>query len=283
MNWFVRKRKRKDEKEISALAGNRTRVNCLEGSYAHHYTTNASMRVEGQFLVNEYILRITWIGLRNSEKQSAGPWNRTTNIKEFSGRFFSFAIAKPPFQGFLHLNLMNYPWKSKNIKVKKKTLFHLFFIYSHIQASCFHHFVKTPILSQSRKVQEKTAKNKLFLVEKKQERAEKLWDVHSLKGSLSVRPTQCGLLYKQGSPASTNMPIFLFDLWPFGGKKKTKHHEMTVSDCWLHDRWKWDSQIFNKWALRNGSTVKGNKICTVWSILIAWFLQIVQLHRKGIQ
>ena len=25
-----------------ALAGNRTRVNCLEGSYAHHYTTNAS-------------------------------------------------------------------------------------------------------------------------------------------------------------------------------------------------------------------------------------------------
>ena len=25
----------------AALAGNRTRVNCLEGSYAHHYTTNA--------------------------------------------------------------------------------------------------------------------------------------------------------------------------------------------------------------------------------------------------
>ena len=24
-----------------AMAGNRTRVNCLEGSYAHHYTTNA--------------------------------------------------------------------------------------------------------------------------------------------------------------------------------------------------------------------------------------------------
>ena len=71
---------------------------------------------------------------------------------------------------------------------------------------------ETPILSQSRKVQAKTAKNKLFLVEKKQERAEKLWDVHSLKGSLSVRQTQCGLLYKQGSPASTNMPIFLFDL-----------------------------------------------------------------------
>lgn len=27
---------------LAALAGNRTRVNCLEGSYAHHYTTNAA-------------------------------------------------------------------------------------------------------------------------------------------------------------------------------------------------------------------------------------------------
>ena len=26
-----------------ASAGNRTRVNCLEGSYAHHYTTDALM------------------------------------------------------------------------------------------------------------------------------------------------------------------------------------------------------------------------------------------------
>ena len=25
---------------ITALAGNRTRVNCLEGSYSHHYNTN---------------------------------------------------------------------------------------------------------------------------------------------------------------------------------------------------------------------------------------------------
>ena len=30
-----------------ALAGNRTRVNCLEGSYAHHYTTNALIVWEG--------------------------------------------------------------------------------------------------------------------------------------------------------------------------------------------------------------------------------------------
>ena len=35
-------RKQKKEKKF-ALAGNRTRVNCLEGSYAHHYTTNALM------------------------------------------------------------------------------------------------------------------------------------------------------------------------------------------------------------------------------------------------
>ena len=96
MNWSVRKRKRKDEKNIRALAGNRTRVNCLEGSYAHHYTTNASWQGMGKVLVNEYVLRTTWIGLRNSEEQGAGPWNRTTNNK-FSGRFFSFAIAKPPF------------------------------------------------------------------------------------------------------------------------------------------------------------------------------------------
>ena len=32
----------KNEKKF-VLAGNRTRVNCLEGSYAHHYTTNAQV------------------------------------------------------------------------------------------------------------------------------------------------------------------------------------------------------------------------------------------------
>ena len=30
-----------EEKNSNASAGNRTRVNCLEGSYAHHYTTDA--------------------------------------------------------------------------------------------------------------------------------------------------------------------------------------------------------------------------------------------------
>ena len=31
------------QKKIIASAGNKTRVNCLEGSYAHHYTTDALM------------------------------------------------------------------------------------------------------------------------------------------------------------------------------------------------------------------------------------------------
>jgi hypothetical protein len=30
-----------------ASAGNRTRVNCLEGSYAHHYTTDACFSTIG--------------------------------------------------------------------------------------------------------------------------------------------------------------------------------------------------------------------------------------------
>ena len=30
-------------RKVNALAGNRTRVNCLGSSYAHHYTTNAVM------------------------------------------------------------------------------------------------------------------------------------------------------------------------------------------------------------------------------------------------
>ena len=35
-------------KRASALAGNRTRVNCLEGSYANHYTTNAQLKAIGR-------------------------------------------------------------------------------------------------------------------------------------------------------------------------------------------------------------------------------------------
>ena len=39
-----------------ALAGNRTRVNCLEGSYAHHYTTNAYAKVTEIIKVRKTIL-----------------------------------------------------------------------------------------------------------------------------------------------------------------------------------------------------------------------------------
>ena len=41
-NISALQRKRKKTIDYLALAGNRTRVNCLEGSYAHHYTTNAN-------------------------------------------------------------------------------------------------------------------------------------------------------------------------------------------------------------------------------------------------
>ena len=35
------KKMKKKIKKVVASAGNRTRINCLEGSYAHHYTTDA--------------------------------------------------------------------------------------------------------------------------------------------------------------------------------------------------------------------------------------------------
>ena len=43
----TRERQERNEQKIEkeyALAGNRTRVNCLEGSYANHYTTNAQLK-----------------------------------------------------------------------------------------------------------------------------------------------------------------------------------------------------------------------------------------------
>ena len=40
-NETILESKLKIKKIQHAMAGNRTRVNCLEGSYAHHYTTNA--------------------------------------------------------------------------------------------------------------------------------------------------------------------------------------------------------------------------------------------------
>ena len=38
------------------MAGNRTRINCLEGNYAHHYTTIAAY---AEVLAEEYLLGAT--------------------------------------------------------------------------------------------------------------------------------------------------------------------------------------------------------------------------------
>ena len=37
----VSRHRRQDRDKKSATAGNRTRINCLEGNYANHYTTVA--------------------------------------------------------------------------------------------------------------------------------------------------------------------------------------------------------------------------------------------------
>ena len=42
-------------KLVIAMAGNRTRVNCLEGSYAHHYTTIAGYIVPCWYLQRQLI------------------------------------------------------------------------------------------------------------------------------------------------------------------------------------------------------------------------------------
>ena len=44
--WDTR---RKEMRIQNASAGNRTRINCLEGSYAHHYTTDASIQGRYQY------------------------------------------------------------------------------------------------------------------------------------------------------------------------------------------------------------------------------------------
>lgn len=46
-----------------ALAGNRTRVNCLEGSYAHHYTTNAGDSTPCWDTIYKHLWRIFGINI----------------------------------------------------------------------------------------------------------------------------------------------------------------------------------------------------------------------------
>ena len=54
-----------------ALAGNRTRVNCLEGSYAHHYTTNALLVRKGVNLCNYYMVQKPASNIIEIRKQNA--------------------------------------------------------------------------------------------------------------------------------------------------------------------------------------------------------------------
>ena len=50
----------------NASAGNRTRINCLEGSYAHHYTTNACLLINKHTFVQCYIYDkcVRWLGIK---------------------------------------------------------------------------------------------------------------------------------------------------------------------------------------------------------------------------
>ena len=41
----------------NASAGNRTRVNCLEGSYANHYTTDASVNRVLEITNSQFLMR----------------------------------------------------------------------------------------------------------------------------------------------------------------------------------------------------------------------------------
>ena len=54
-----------------ALAGNRTRVNCLEGSYAHHYTTNALIVNLWVNLCNYYMVQKPASDIIEIRKQNA--------------------------------------------------------------------------------------------------------------------------------------------------------------------------------------------------------------------
>ncbi len=44
--FFFLKNLEREKECRDAMAGNRTRVNCLEGSYAHHYTTIATLHLK---------------------------------------------------------------------------------------------------------------------------------------------------------------------------------------------------------------------------------------------
>ena len=60
--------KARNRKKLTAMAGNRTQVNCLEGSYAHHYTT-----ITGKTKYSLQIMQHIWaLRLKINAKGSIG-------------------------------------------------------------------------------------------------------------------------------------------------------------------------------------------------------------------
>ena len=85
-----------------ALAGNRTRVNCLEGSYAHHYTTNACLtalkvptKLQDYTVVSPY--------LKCLKKPLQIVWQTCT-----LSSFWMFANCVADVQTFGNLNALNF-------------------------------------------------------------------------------------------------------------------------------------------------------------------------------
>jgi hypothetical protein len=84
-----------------AMAGNRTRINCLEGSYAHHYTTIALIKpgvtlcnFRMRLYVNEE-LRILILG-NNKNLAMAGNRTRINCLEgSYAHHYTTIALIKP--------------------------------------------------------------------------------------------------------------------------------------------------------------------------------------------
>ena len=58
------------------MAGNRTRVNCLEGSYAHHYTTIAA---EGEIFTAKSAVYVG-VRIQQGEEEGGTPRRKEKNV-----------------------------------------------------------------------------------------------------------------------------------------------------------------------------------------------------------
>ena len=77
-----------------ALAGNRTRVNCLEGSYAHHYTTNAVSSQQLAPSLRRLEVHESPIGLEEQMRSLFGPVTKES-LQEFASRHVQESAAFP--------------------------------------------------------------------------------------------------------------------------------------------------------------------------------------------